>query len=228
MDLRKVVDGYMPRMSHVYRYSSIPVNRPESIAEHSWWVTFLALVIGEDLHDQGHQIEFDILLVGALVHDIDETMSGDIIRSFKHTNQGVLQAIKEASKENVKRLLDPDIWGETVSNDLTAAWTHAKESRLEGAIVSFADQLAVILYCIGERRQGNQNAEVVVSELYHNWFYRWHSHEALGQYADQIFPTARWDDPFCEDSGIKPIMRLHSEGAVSENQLSFSNTVPLS
>jgi 5'-deoxynucleotidase YfbR-like HD superfamily hydrolase len=218
IDLRRILHGYLPRMSHVYRYSSIPVHRRENIAEHSWWVSFLCMVIGRDLQLQGHTIDMEELLERALLHDVDETMSGDIIRSFKHTDAAVKSAIQNASEANVRELFDTKTWGVGMDHDLFVTWAMAKDHRIEGDILKFADQLAVMFYCAGEVKAGNQNARDVVEELYLNWFQHWHDHAILMQYSAQLFPNNEWGDLFHRDpEDIRPIMRNHSEGPVAEH-----------
>lgn len=228
LDLRRVLNGYMPRMSHVYRYSSIPVTRRESIAEHSWWVAYLCMIIGQDLKGEGHQINIEALLSRAILHDIDETMSGDIIRSFKHTDREVLRAIQEASEVNVLKLFDVKTYGLN-SRSYFNIWDNAKDHTLEGDILKFADQMAVIFYCVGEHRMGNQSAAVVLEELYTNWFEKWHDHVPLNMYSAQLFPNNLYYDAFGRDpEDLKPIMRTHSEGDVSEHVYETPDQMPLS
>ena len=70
LDIDQLLTGSIHRMSHVNRYSSVPVNRKENVAEHSWFVAFYAYMIGKDLEAHQHEVDFGELLSRALVHDL--------------------------------------------------------------------------------------------------------------------------------------------------------------
>ena len=52
VDWSKVLEaasGDVRRLSHVVRYSSIPISVPENVAEHSYWVSLYAILIHRTL-----------------------------------------------------------------------------------------------------------------------------------------------------------------------------------
>jgi len=218
MDLFHNMTGPIARMSYVNRYSSIPVNRRENVAEHSWWVSFIALMVGTDLQAQGHDVKFDTLLMRAIMHDTSECMSGDIIRSYKHSDPEIREAMRNADDMAMAELTSK--WGLLVGVALRHWYATAKAEDLEGSIVAFADMAAVAFYCREEDRSGNRAIRRVLREMYETWFHAFADHSELGQYIHQMFPNGRFTDMLREEelpatlmfqiSGeARPMMRHH-------------------
>lgn len=179
-------------MSHVSRYSSFPVHHQENVAEHSWWVAYISLLIGEDLRTQrGIVVNVEVLLRRAITHDLSECLSGDIIRSYKHSSRELRAAMADADELNMKELTTKmDGIGAGVYYD----WLHAKDDDTEGQIVAFADMVSVVIYCREEYLAGNRHISYVLREMYDRWFHKYHDSELFGKYADQLFPSHGWVD----------------------------------
>lgn len=232
MDLFSILNGPMRRMSHVNRYSSIPVHRPENVAEHSWWVTMIAYLIADDLFLQGVNIKMELVLSKALVHDLSECVSGDIIRSYKYSSPEVRKTLGDADRINMQGITSKmGSVGPSVYHD----WARAKADGLEGDIVAFADMVGVVIYCREEYLMGNRQIELVLKEMYETWFHKYHEVEHLSQYIDRMFPNGAYTDalqyadirPRIMPSG-DPLTRDHREGAISDTGPGHSARVPLS
>lgn len=227
MDLFSILTGPVRRMSHVHRYSSFPVHRKENVAEHSWWVAFIAMLIARDLKKSGLMIDIDVVLERAMVHDLDECISGDIIRSFKYRTPGMRREIGYAAEDNMREITAKMA---PVGVTVYEAWRRAKEDSLEGDIVGFADMVSVVVYCREERLLGNREVEPLLKEMYEKWFCKYHEHHWLGQYADQLFPTRRFHDAFVAPKLAPlpiPMMHSHSEGPTAEHDWAGGEEVPL-
>lgn len=221
MNLFEVMTGPIARMSYVSRYSSFPANRRENVAEHSWWVAFIAMLIGKDLY-YNHKVDvkLETLMLRAVLHDISECMSGDVIRSYKHKNEDIRDAMAEADGLATEELVVE--WG-GVGNSVRHFWASAKADDIEGEIVAFADMASVVFYCREEDRSGNRAIRPVLAEAYEKWFHKFHEHPLLGRYMLQIFPEGRWPDALREESVTArtmypghPMLFDHSEGPVAE------------
>jgi 5'-deoxynucleotidase YfbR-like HD superfamily hydrolase len=232
VNLFDICTGRVSRINHVKRYSSFPVLRPENVAEHSWWVAFIALIISDTLADQGIEVHTEILLRRALVHDVDEVMSGDVIRSFKHTNEGIAEVMHIASNLNMHELTNE--WEEAGITPMVD-WIEAKDESIEGDIIRFADMATVALYIRSEKLLGNNELGGALQNMYETWFRKFHSHPVLGQFASQLFPNRRWWDMYrCyTDLGqaaiIHPIMREPDSKVepVAAHDFSNEDQVPL-
>ena len=216
MNLRDVVTGRITGMSSVHRYSSFPTIRRENVAEHSWWVSFIAYLISRDLVAQGRVVDFGVVVSKAIMHDVSECVSGDIIRSYKHSNGHIADVMLEADQLNMDRLFDGDEY-HPIGYGLKKDWESAKIShRLEGQVVAFADMAAVAFYIREEYLLGNRKLLYVLKEMYETWFHTYHEHPQLGQYIGQMFPNRRFTDILQDlDLQAKPMMSDHSEGATT-------------
>jgi len=216
MNLWDACTGKVSRMSYVNRFSSFPVNRRENVAEHSWWVAFISFLIYSSLSDRDPiepRIDLGKLLSRAISHDLNECLSGDIIRSYKYSSSRIRKAIEDADVENMNIILE-----EIGSVDVALSWQNAKDIDIEGDIIRFADMAAVVFYLREEQRSGqNYHPLALVKEMYEKWFYTFHDHKFLGQYADSLFPNRDWRDAFrVQTLPNFPIMENHSEGPTSE------------
>lgn len=200
-DINEVLNGKLQRMHHVQRYSSIPVLFPENVAAHTGQICMLAYLIAEDMNAQSMSastestsvVDVGGVLSKAVTHDLmSEVMSGDIIRSYKHSGSAIKQACQEADEVNVK-ILSKEIGG-AAGRCAYFDWAAAKDGSLEGRIVALCDLLCVVAYCVQEHKAGNTLIDGVMRGM----------HEAiqpflytpLGQYVNDVFPNNRWDDPY--------------------------------
>lgn len=204
MNLFNAITGKIARMSHVTRYSSVAVIRRENVAEHSWWVAFISFLVASDLNDTvpvaesvAPLVKLEKMLVRALVHDLSECVSGDIIRTFKYSDPALTAAINAADELSIKELAkDLGRTGETIAY----AWRNAKDESIEGDIIRFADMAVVAFYCREEERTGNRGIIPVLQVMYETWLHEFHDHRYLGPYVDALFPTRSYTDMLREPS----------------------------
>lgn len=183
LDIAELMSGPIHRMSHVNRYSSLPVIRKENVAEHSWYVTFYAFILGHELVECGHDVDMGELLSRALVHDLDESMTGDFLRYVKYGHPGLKSALDEVSES----MLD------VMSSGLGPApikyfWSRAKGPDLEGDIIQVADFSRVVSYVWEEIKTGNKHLKSILSECrgYLHEFIREEPWSPVDFYAGQI------------------------------------------
>lgn len=217
MNLYKIITGKLSRMSYVNRYSSFHANRRENVAEHSWWVAVISYFIALELRAVQH-VDMQRLLERALMHDISEVVSGDVIRSYKHGSPEILKAMQDADYENTYDMTHASEFG-AIDMPVFDAWQYSKDTTIEGQIVEFADQAAVAFYCREEDRSGNRSIRPVLKQAYETWFNRYHDHPLFGKFIDQMFPTKVYLDMFRNDDGPpqRPMtVNYHNEGPTSE------------
>lgn len=149
--LNEVLYGKITRLSHTWRYSAQPVLVRENVAEHSFWTAMIGVTIAYETHYP--QLAGSVAL-HAIVHDIEECMTGDLIRDMKYASDEFRQAIQNIEEEFVGRLVDK--MGQT-GQIFQNRWRSAKDESVAGRIVAVADALSVIAYCTREQTLGNQN-----------------------------------------------------------------------
>jgi len=195
MNLNQVMNGSIRRLAHIRRFSSLQVNRPENVMEHSWAVAFCAHQIALDINNHKPLVDEYVVLQKALYHDISETKSGDIIHSFKYGSSEVEKAMHNADQNNTRQLSKEfGMNGEYIY----WLWDRAKDKSIEGQIVKFADFVSVVSYCREEWLAGNRHleAENVLEHAFNKMKEYWGNHEYLGKYIDQLFPTGKYTDAY--------------------------------
>lgn len=140
------------RLSCIERFNNTPRLAPENVAEHSHSVTFLAVVVGDYLEEKGAKLDKEKLVRMAPFHDVEEIISGDIIKVLK---SGGFK--KELDKLNIKSMeFLTGVLGEK-GETYFALWKEAKEKQtIEARIIDLLDMVACILYCVKEIHLGNK------------------------------------------------------------------------
>ena len=84
------------RLDFITRYSSIPVVHHENVSQHSYWVAFYALVIHKII--DGDDNLTGTVLTAAIIHDLPEVYTGDIVRTFKYSSKSLKKEINKAEE----------------------------------------------------------------------------------------------------------------------------------
>jgi len=151
MKVEKLLTGRALRVFHVTRFSSLPVHRKETVGEHLFLASWYALMIGREIDlDKAGELDFGLLLSRALVHDIEESVTGDIVRDVKHGGDGSLAKLLHTMGKQV--VLDIEAELEIPVLDL---WENSKDDSLEGRILALADLMTVAAYALEGLKSGN-------------------------------------------------------------------------
>lgn len=131
----------------VPRWSIVWTLNKDYVSTHSFFVAMYSLDIATMLSANDHE---DTLLYMALTHDLDETITGDIVSPVK---KAIVD--KDKSDAYVKKLMQERLWG--VVNNLERLQSKCSPLVLERlkAIIKIADQLDSLLFLITEARMGN-------------------------------------------------------------------------
>ncbi len=184
--------------SVVQRWSIVRTVNPDSVANHSFYVSFYALQIARLINWPGPYADLTFM---ALMHDIEETFTSDIISPVKRqiVDEGALaNFVSEQMKERlplVEAQLDriaESMWGESIQK-----------------IIKVADKVDACVNLIIEQRMGNMVLAPLYKDALENLVLAWHelgvelyneddglpewnAHRAL--WNDQIYPAlqAHW------------------------------------
>ncbi|MBI1984492.1 MAG: HD domain-containing protein [Candidatus Wildermuthbacteria bacterium] len=141
-------------LAHVMRFSSKPQHFKESVAEHSFFVAYIVSILCELLKEAGEKIDAEKALRMALVHDIEETFSGDILGPFKHHSLEVSLAIQKVNKEVIAETFQN--LPQSLAGHFVSLWTEEGEGKsIEAQVVKSADRLSLIAKCAEEVKTGN-------------------------------------------------------------------------
>lgn len=151
LKLYELVCGVGNQLRYVDRFSTCRRNHRENVAEHQFYTAFFTLLICEHVD----AANVGIAVIRALVHDVEEHCTGDVIRPIKHGSKEVSEALDGAGTKFCNKFFHSLTNDEGVASKLFADWKYAKDSSMEGMIVKFADFLSVIAYLNQEVRSGN-------------------------------------------------------------------------
>jgi len=146
--------GSTIRAAHIHRYSSIPILLKESVAEHSFYVALYAQILSDYL-----RLGWDdrrLAIESALLHDIEESLTGDFLRSFKKSNPTLEYEIKKAAEQCAFKVISEAF--NHADAPPTFFWKGAKVQSPSGRIVQIADFLSVVSYLCKEAALGNKYA----------------------------------------------------------------------
>lgn len=147
--LEEVMYGKFTRLRDTFRYSAQPVLVRENVAEHSFWTAMISITIAYEI---GHRALAPKVALRGILHDIEECVTGDLVRDMKYANPEIRKKILDLEIQFVNNLTkDMGQAGRIIRNE----WSVAKDQSLAGQIVGLADALSVIAYCQREYELGN-------------------------------------------------------------------------
>ncbi|MEX0621585.1 MAG: YfbR-like 5'-deoxynucleotidase [Candidatus Woykebacteria bacterium] len=141
-------------LAHVIRFNNRPQHFPESVAEHSFYVAYIVLILCALLEKKKVRVDVKKALSIALIHDAEEAFSGDILNPFKHFNEQVYSAIRKVNQQTIDEVfvdLPTDL-----KKELVALWNEEIDAKIiEAQVVKIADKLQLLSKCYEEVQAGN-------------------------------------------------------------------------
>ena len=153
--MARIFDHILNRdLAHVIRFNNRPQHFPESVAEHSFYVGYITLILCNLLAKKKVKVDTKKALAMALVHDAEEAFSGDILTPFKHFNEKVAGAIREVNRQMVREIFT-DLPND-LNSELVELWNEENAAEtVEAQIVKTADKLQLLSKTFEEMRAGN-------------------------------------------------------------------------
>jgi putative hydrolase of HD superfamily len=143
------------KLDKVIRFSAQMRIKDESVSEHSFHVALYSMVLA-DLEEKifKNKVDKERLLKTALLHDLEECLTGDIIYDFKHTKESLTREIKIMSQKFLENLMKN--FPEKIAKEYVLLWSKSKDkNRIEGKIIEAADKLEGLIYALNEFSLGN-------------------------------------------------------------------------
>ena len=143
--------------SIVHRWSIVRTLERDNVANHTFYVTIYARGIARLIKWEG---DYEKLMMKALTHDLDETITGDIVSPVK------AQIIDETKAGvYVGALLDERLPG-------FASMIRTADPEMD-AIIKAADRLDALLFLINEGKLGNSIVRHRTSDAEHKLYEAW-------------------------------------------------------
>jgi len=152
---------FSPRLralAQIRRWAVIPTQRPDFVSSHSFFVAVYALQIAKLIKWPGDRGR---LLTYALLHDLEEAVTGDVCYGIKENitdkekaKKYVLERMAEAVPDLVT-LQGEALFAIEITKDPTGAAIDMKNADEIMAITRAADRLDAVFYCAMECSMGN-------------------------------------------------------------------------
>lgn len=153
-------------MANVQRFAGKKLDCPYSIGEHSYRVACLSMLIIDQYNKENPEdkIDMEIALRKSLLHDLEETITGDIPSPVKQYGN-LREELRLASESMMENTILKNAPEKKLYKKL---WVEDKENEA-GDVIKVADKLEGLLVCFYETKRGNKYLEkAFVSHL--EWF----------------------------------------------------------
>ena len=131
-------------MSAIKRYSQLHLLKSESVMEHTGFVCLFTYILCEKINsvsDEEDKLNIGIALEKAVIHDIDEVVTGDIPRPTKYYSKESSKIFENIADDGIKQIISELDLG--FQSRIELNWKTAKDDS-EGAIVALADLASVV------------------------------------------------------------------------------------
>jgi putative hydrolase of HD superfamily len=138
----------LPRMGWLLR----GIKNPESVADHTYRVALITLVLADMLKERGVEIDVEKALKISILHDLGEAKITDLpLEAQRYIDK------KKAEKKAIMELL---ISLNSRSLEYFKLFEeYEEETSLEGRLVRFADKLEMLIQAYEYEKSGIQNLE---------------------------------------------------------------------
>lgn len=159
------------RLRNIKRCNNFPVNNREDVAQHSYYVTLLAMAIATEYNhwagtqnmryhiwDADHHLDLvntDLIVLRALSHDLEEAFTSDIPWNVKHYSEQSHEVIEGVIQDKLDKVYE----GSSLLIQRFNDWNSTCKDGLEGQFVDIADMLELSVYCWEELALGNTAME---------------------------------------------------------------------
>ena len=161
-------------------------NEADSVAAHSFSTALLAYFLARQLQKEGTKVDADKVLKMGLVHDIGETIVGDVGTFVKGMAGGVFKNIEE---EGVKALVE-GLDSEDEIIKLVSEYNG--RNTLEARVVKVADNLDALAQAKGV--PGAQDALKYFKQVYHITKLNWHKIAVDLIMNGEVEPAREWQN----------------------------------
>lgn len=178
--------GILENLIRVNRYAGTLLIKQESVSDHVWCMVTLALEYVPKLNDRlddSHQFDIKDVIYGICLHDIDEALTTDLPRPFKHANK----EIEEAVEKTVNKILS-DTLNEQLCHDIKTA---EDKSTPMGTLIKIFDLAQAGYKMKSESMLGNKYFDEEITNVLDclNGIY---SHVAKSEFDNSVKTELQW------------------------------------
>lgn len=152
-DIFKITFG----MTKTKRYSTSILIKEENVLEHTGFVTLFSFLVSHKLKKEGFKIDPETTMIKSLVHDLDEIVTGDVVRPTKDFSYGIKDGLEKMANDQLQKF-------EKKIGLPLSFFREFYENKNEGLVVKIADDVAVLHKVWIEFNLGNKQLFEVVRD----------------------------------------------------------------
>ena len=139
----------------VERFSVYKCHFREDVAQHSYMTALYAMILADIERCEGREVNVERLLRMALLHDAEESRTGDIHHPFKHQDTAFSKTIDDRALQWFSNLMLslPD----SLAQDYIQLRKAEQGDSTEALLVRAADKLEALLWAYEEYLLGNEH-----------------------------------------------------------------------
>lgn len=156
------------RLKFTRRFNNLPTLQTEDVAQHSFFTTILAMTMAEeynlsvqkhnlevhpyDVENAWDEVDVNLVMRQALLHDIEEAFTSDIPWNVKHHDDDTHRTILDATRSKMESIYQDctKVMRDQMMVNFTAKFG------LEGKFVAIADMMECAWNCHQEEQLGNR------------------------------------------------------------------------
>jgi putative hydrolase of HD superfamily len=151
-------------LGKIIRFSARTRLKDESVAEHTFHAALYAMILADIEKQLGKKVDSEKILRAALLHDLEECMTGDILYDFKHSNKKLANGITKMGIKFYEALMKN--LPKNLSTKYIEIRRHGKDlNTIEGKIVEAADKFEALIYAVEEYSLGNKSFKPIAKRL---------------------------------------------------------------
>jgi len=161
-------------LCYVERCSNTPHIRPYSVAQHSYYIALYAMIFADMENERMREAKwkegvlyehldiYDISEVTrkALLHDLEETITGDILYPVHHNDESFRKELEQVRNKCVNKEVFKEL-PKKVREHYIRLWNTSKDLTKEGILVACMDKFEILMFAIQELDMGNQAFRVI-------------------------------------------------------------------
>jgi len=161
-------------LCYIERCSNTPHIRSYSVAQHSYYIALYAMIFADMENERMREAKwkegvlyehldiYDISEVTrkALLHDLEETITGDILYPVHHNDESFRKELEQVRNKCVNKEVFKEL-PKKVREHYIRLWNTSKDLTKEGILVACMDKFEILMFAIQELDMGNQAFRVI-------------------------------------------------------------------
>ncbi|MFH1209643.1 MAG: YfbR-like 5'-deoxynucleotidase [archaeon] len=143
------------RLEGIERCSNTPHIHKSYVSSHSYYVALYSMLFAdiENSNSDIHIYDTSEVIKKALIHDLEESITGDILFPFKKSNEDYL-------KPQIQKIVNEELFYGIPNSDIKFyykfLWNTSKDNSREGIMVAAMDKFEILIYSLAELLLGNK------------------------------------------------------------------------